>query len=147
MTDETAVSDMYDRFVSPEPMSGCWVWIGARNQGGYGQVRYKSHTHLAHRVIYESFNGLIPDGLQLDHLCKTPSCVNPKHLEAVTGQINTRRGVGSKTHCAQGHILSGRRGANGGTSLNAVNQYRYCLVCNAKRSARHYNKRRQANGG
>jgi hypothetical protein len=59
-------------------------------------------------VAYELFVGPIPEGLELDHLCRNPSCVNPAHLEAVTHRENVRRGdlhlvFGSRTHCTMGH--------------------------------------------
>lgn len=83
----------------------CWPWPGQINHNGYG-VFSKA---LAHRVVYERFVGPIPDGLELDHLCSNPPCVNPWHLEPVTHAENLRRGRGfaainaRKTHCANGH--------------------------------------------
>ena len=72
----------------------CWLWRGALNNRGYGQFRReKPHLMLAHRWAYESVHGHIPDGLTLDHLCRTPACVRPDHLEAVTLAENARRGV------------------------------------------------------
>ena len=63
---------------------------------------------LAHRVAYELQVGPIPVGLQLDHLCRVRSCVNPAHLEPVTSAENTRRGLRAmKTHCPQGHPYAG----------------------------------------
>ena len=50
----------------------------------------------AHRALYENVNGPVPYGLQLDHLCRVPSCVNPDHLEPVTPAENCRRGVRTK---------------------------------------------------
>lgn len=68
---------------------------------------------LAHRVAYEMLVGPIPEGKQLDHLCRQRTCWNPAHLEVVTGRENTLRGVGrtavnaAKTHCSRGHELAG----------------------------------------
>lgn len=73
--------------------NGCWIFMGTKNRGGYGQVSsHRDHKSIvAHRVMYEHFVGPVPQGLQLDHLCNTPACVNPDHLEAVTGSQNMQR--------------------------------------------------------
>lgn len=57
----------------------------------------------AYRWVYEFFHGSVPPGLQLDHLCRTPLCVNPAHLEPVTAKVNMRRWMDLKTHCINGH--------------------------------------------
>ena len=80
----------------------CWIWQGKKDYG-YGRVGMNGTHHRAHRLIYEALKGPIPEGLQLDHLCRNRSCVNPNHLEPVTGAQNCRRGIGSKTHCKHGH--------------------------------------------
>src|SRR3977135_3690762 len=87
---------------------GCWPWLGSTTGSGYGQIRYGGHL-LAHRIAYVLRKGDIPTGLQLDHLCRNRSCVNPAHLEPVTGRENPLRGGSPtavnafKTHCPQGH--------------------------------------------
>lgn len=73
--------------------NGCWNWTAARTKLGYGKI---SPRLLAHRAIYELSVGPISDGLELDHLCRNPSCVNPDHLEPVTHAENLRRGRGQK---------------------------------------------------
>lgn len=90
----------------------CWLWTGWVTPNGYGQIREGSRNArvlYAHRVAYELFMGPVPEGLQLDHLCRVRHCVNPFHLEAVTTRENTLRGTGPAakcarvTHCPQGH--------------------------------------------
>jgi hypothetical protein len=89
---------------------GCWEWLGARTKAeGYGVYRLNNRNHVAHRVAYELNIGLIPEGMQIDHLCRNRLCVNPAHMEVVTNQVNQLRSNGAggvnarRTHCAQGH--------------------------------------------
>lgn len=90
---------------------GCWIWTGSMHNG-YGRVGWKGRqSYGAHRAIYELFRGEIPRGLQLDHLCRIPACVNPAHLEPVTGAENTRRSTlgerqKARTHCPKGHAYN-----------------------------------------
>ena len=90
---------------------GCWEWVGAK-QKGYGAITAGGGAGKilrAHRVSYEMFVGPIPEGLDLDHLCRNRGCVKPTHLEPVTRRENLIRGdtiVGvnaAKTHCIRGH--------------------------------------------
>ena len=66
---------------------GCIEWTGSRNRKGYGQTT----NVAAHRAVYEATVGPVPDGLQLDHLCMNPPCVNVDHLEPVTPRENSLR--------------------------------------------------------
>jgi len=97
--------------------SGCWEFLGYRTRDGYGQISVNGKPVLAHRFSWEYHNSKkIPEGLVIDHLCRNPSCVNPKHLECVTMLVNTERGVlyqtlttnaKNKTFCKRGHDLFG----------------------------------------
>ena len=90
--------------------NGCWVFTGAKSRG-YGVVRISraAGNKVTHRVVYETLVGDVPEGLDLDHLCRNRACCNPSHLEPVTRSENLRRSplVGKrrvvKTHCPQGH--------------------------------------------
>jgi HNH endonuclease len=75
--------------------SPCWIWQKAATTEGYG-IKALSAKELvyAHRFYYEQTKGEIPEGLELDHLCRVPSCVNPDHLEPVTHRVNSRRAWG-----------------------------------------------------
>lgn len=91
-----------------EKTEECWLWTAALNRDGYGIFGFDSHTvRGAHRIAYELLIGPIPDGRQLDHLCRVRRCVNPSHLEAVSSGENTRRGLPAMskglTHCPQNH--------------------------------------------
>lgn len=94
--------------------AGCWLWTGRKNNMGYGNMTLtpiagRGQVRLVHRIAYEHFVGPIPQGMQLDHLCRVRSCFNPEHLEPVTSQANTLRGAGptavnaAKTQCVHGH--------------------------------------------
>jgi hypothetical protein len=117
----------------PITESGCWIWSGILYSTGYGCLWIEGKSKLAHRVFYESLVEKIPTGLQLDHLCRVRCCVNPAHLEAVTGKENRRRGISPvgvnyrKTHCLRGHELSGH-------NIVIYNGMRHCKQCNSIRS-------------
>lgn len=89
--------------------TGCWLWHGAADNHGYGRIKIDGVRILAHRFAYEAFVGPIPHGLEIDHLCRTPSCVNPAHLEPVTHRENMLRSnappaaQARQTHCIHGH--------------------------------------------
>lgn len=72
----------------------CHIWCGTKNERGYGLAKWAgSDAHLAHRITWEIQNGPVPEGLELDHLCRQRDCVNPDHLEAVTHSENMKRGA------------------------------------------------------
>ncbi len=97
--------------ISPEPMSGCWLWTGALTPKGYAQIRMAKRIERGHRVVYSFYRGQLPDDVPLDHRCRTRCCVNPDHLEPVTFAENTYRGDGPagknrrKLVCDYGHSL------------------------------------------
>lgn len=95
-------TERIDAMSMPEPNSGCWLWLGGLSHG-YGVLDQRG----AHCISYEHHIGPIPDGLELDHKCRTRACVNPWHLEPVTHAENIRRAYRTQTHCKRGHPLSG----------------------------------------
>jgi hypothetical protein len=104
--------DWIERFwskVARGGTGGCWLWTAGKFSEGYGQFWRDGRNLHAHRVAYELLVGPIPEGLNLDHLCRVRHCVNPAHLEPVTARTNLLRGVGQparnarKTHCKNGH--------------------------------------------
>lgn len=85
--------------------NGCWIWQREIDTKGYGMARLRGGKKVkrAHRLVYEQNIGPIPPGLELDHLCRVRSCVNPEHLEPVTHRENVRRAVADPSHCLRGH--------------------------------------------
>lgn len=129
--------------------SSCWLWPGVLHSTGYGAISSrpgedgKRHKLLAHRVLFEMARGPVPDGLQLDHLCRNRSCVNPEHLDPVTIRENLLRGDTlaaenlAKDSCPRGHPYS------------EENTYRYkntrlCKICRRAAVNRAAAKRRAA---
>lgn len=104
-------TDMFARLPLPlrarirVPDSPCWIWDAARLPKGYGTF----DGTTAHRVVYAMLVGPIPDGFEIDHLCKNPTCVNPAHLEAITQLENNLRSNsvtamrGRQRVCQRGH--------------------------------------------
>lgn len=114
----------------------CWLWTGAKNPQGYGNFWTREDGSVnAHRMAYRL---LRPDvdltGLVLDHLCRTPACVNPNHLEPVTLLENFRRGEGAVMQavrtgrCKRGHDISIEANVYRYASNNYTRQCRLCAA-------------------
>jgi hypothetical protein len=126
--------------------SGCWEFQGAKSRG-YGVVgagldeNGRHRNKQTHVVVYEHFVGPVPEGAELDHLCRNPPCCNWQHLEAVTHAVNMERAEWHRTEvCPQGH------------PYDEVNTYWYpdrkrkdCRACRREQSLAWY-YRKKANG-
>lgn len=74
----------------PVTESGCWLWDGFLDKGGYGHISIKGWPVRAHRASWLAYRGEIPDGLCVLHECDVPSCINPSHLFLGTDEDNMR---------------------------------------------------------
>ena len=129
-----------DRLMSkiawPSALTACWPWRAFRDRDGYGQFHGGGGTAFAHRTAYELAIGPIPDGLQIDHLCRNRECVNPLHLEAVANVVNVLRGESPqarnarKARCNQGHAFTPE-------NTYMYRNKRCCRACNRAAVARH----------
>lgn len=124
----------------------CWLWTGATNGVGYGKLGRKRQFYQAHHVSLLLAGRPVPPGMCADHLCRTPACVNPDHLEIVTFAENVRRGDKSfrnKTHCQHGHSLTS---ANVMTRRNGRQRCRVCHNEHVKLSLRAKRQRARSEG-
>jgi len=122
---------------------GCWLWTGTITRKGYGMFWPDAGGVPAHRFAYELLVGPIPDGLQLDHLCRVRHCVNPAHLEPVTSKENQVRSPfdpAARTHCPHGHPYSHEN-----TYVDPTSGGRCCREC-ARRRRAEYQQRQKGQG-
>ena len=120
----------FDERWIPEPNTGCWLWTNCTNQYGYGLGRLHGRQTVAHRIAWELYRGPIPFRMQIDHMCRVRSCVNPDHLRLVTLAQNVTENSLSgsavnkaKTHCIHGHPFAGD---NLWVEKNGA---RHCRIC------------------
>ena len=133
------IADRLMDLSTPVTETGCWLWLGQCDRGGYARIHTRKGMESAHRVSYETFVGPIPTGLDLDHLCRVRCCINPAHLEPVTQQVNSIRGLAptvsvaaaaakknAMTHCKHGHEYTPE---NLRIYEKGDRRFRYCATC------------------
>jgi hypothetical protein len=126
--------------------SPCRIWPSYINPQGYGEIgtsKRLGKNLKGHRIVWEAVNGPVPEGMELDHLCRNRACVNPAHLEAVTHKENTLRGAGPtainsrKTQCVNGHDFSPEN------TRILGNGRRQCKTCQERHTANNQAKRKR----
>lgn len=137
---------LFQRLVSKLQLdwdTGCWNWTGAINKDGYGQIGLGDEIVGAHRASWRMFVGSVPEGMELDHICRNRVCVNYQHLRIVTHKQQCEN-RGPKQVCRHGHRydevgfeMRATVGADG-----KPYQYRYCKACLADKLERASHKRR-----
>lgn len=134
------VKQPFEKFVVIQP-NGCWLWIGAKTPTRglvYGVRLDGKRIRKAHIISYERSVGLVPDGMELDHLCRNTLCVRPDHLEPVPHKINVLRGMSpgalnAKKSCGPcGHPYDGHDGKR-----------RYCKNCRTKWHREYYHRNKE----
>lgn len=102
--DDEAKKRFWDK-VKKNEGNGCWIWMGGKNQKGYGRFSIGGKLYAAHRVAYRWSYGNVPKGKLLCHSCNNPSCVRPSHLSPCTDQENTNEAVGNGSY-TKGDVIT-----------------------------------------
>jgi len=129
----------------------CWLWTASKDRDGYGHFwpRQKAYRR-AHRWSYEYHIGPIPDGLQLDHLCRNRACVNPYHLEPVSARTNTLRGTSfaavyaDAEACIRGHEFTPE---NTRMQRRKSGVSRQCKECDRQANRSWHQRQKASNSG
>ena len=99
----TKATSFEDRYM-PEPMSGCWLYLGMLDAEGYGFIRKGiGKSEQAHRESWRRYKGVIPEGIKVLHKCDNPCCINPDHLFLGT-QLENIKDRDQKGRVAKGKI-------------------------------------------
>lgn len=137
-----------ERFWAKVDKSGgpnaCWLWTSPAERKGYGVIWWDGKVRYVHRVSWAIAGRELRDDLVIDHLCRTPKCVNPGHLRLVTTAVNVRSGIsiwainGRKTHCSKGHEFTQENTAHRlqwkaktrhGHPIKSPRRERLCVLC------------------
>jgi hypothetical protein len=110
---EIAKKDAVGRFMSKvkKTSNGCWIWQAFKQNDGYSRFTFMGRSMVGHRASYQIFKGELDPEKHIHHVCNTPSCVNPEHLEQISPQENYMISNSfsaknaRKTHCHRGHVF------------------------------------------
>lgn len=119
--------------------NGCWIWQGVTTPKGYGLFTWRAYgrrTWSAHTAAWTLVRGPVPDGLELDHLCRVRRCVNPDHLEPVTHAENVRRAAEALRSARGGRCVRGHNVAEVGVYTTRSGR-RVCQECRREHRRTH----------
>lgn len=136
---KTTTLERFEEKYIPEPMSGCWLWIGSKNRDGYGTFFVAGKVRKAARAALHIFRGFdLNSPLHTLHRCDIPACVNPDHLFVGTIRDNAldslhkgRHALASRTACKNGHEFTD---ATTWIEIRGTKRSRHCRVCWKERS-------------
>ncbi len=140
------IAERFWEKVAPADADHCWLWTASLNTSGYGQFMLNGRPQRAHRIAYELLRAEIPDGLQIDHLCRVRRCVNPWHLDPVPNAVNAERARPYravrqlKQHCPSGHAYSPEN------TYSDPRGHRRCRECGRQQSLAAYYRRLTVGG-
>lgn len=129
--------ERFEAKIVVDVQTGCHEWVGQLDRHGYGRFGAQRRDYYAHRFSWLLKYGSLPEiPLELDHLCRNPKCVNPLHLEAVTGRENKRRSSinVSTIHAHQTHCVNGHSFDELNTYIRRDNGARMCKTCGRLRN-------------
>lgn len=130
-----------------DSITGCWLWTGYLNRGGYGQITHENKVQRIHRLAYEEFVGPIEYLILHKKECPNKHCFNPEHLydgnhsdnmqdAYATVRQGSNTANSSKTHCPKGHEYTNENTFMKGNSRN-------CRKCISIRGQERYQKLKQ----
>lgn len=106
MNKKPASLEHLERLSTPEPTTGCWLWLGSVTNAGYGQVGRLPNRMSAHRAAAIARHGQIPEDMVAMHSCNQKLCVNPAHINIGTQSENLRSAArdGLMPHLKRFHV-------------------------------------------
>jgi len=111
-----------------DPKTGCVLWMGSRNTGGYGQVRWRGPLLLVHRAAWIARNGPVPPGLCVLHRCDVRPCLNPDHLFLGTQKDNMADLAAKRGHERRRHDGAPERRPSKAPEIMRIRMYGHEFV-------------------
>ncbi len=82
----------------------CWLWIGYKNDAGYGEFKLNGKSEMAYRVAYQLSGQALLPYIVVRHRCQNTACVNPAHLTHGTHTDNVADRVAAhRSACGEHH--------------------------------------------